>query len=77
MNINDLVRIKEKNYMIFSKCNLYDNDYFYLIEVNNPSNKKYCKFKKKKAIFIDDICFIQELMPLFIENVKLHYDVCR
>lgn len=72
MKINQEIIINKNKYLIFSKCMYKEKYYYYLID--NHNNKKIITInnnvktiKRKKLINI--------LKPLFIENIKIHYDI--
>ena len=75
LDIKDLITLSDNNeYVVCSKTRYQDNNYFYLIDINNNTNFKLCVEKPKddKVTFVEitDQNLIRQLLPLLFENAK-------
>ena len=76
MNIDtkDTITLNDNNeYVVISKINYQDSIYYYLIDLNNNENVKFCaesKSKESTLIDIEDQTLIQSLLPMFLETSK-------
>ena len=72
IDIKDTITLSDDNkYVVVSKAIMDNITYFYLIDINNYSNIKFCYQDKNELVEVEDKEFIQKLLPLFIKNIKL------
>lgn len=72
ININDLITLSDKNeYVVVSVANFHNNKYYYIADINNESNLKFCYLENDELVEIKDSNLIMELLPFFKENIKL------
>ena len=75
IDIKDTLNLSDgKEYVVASKAE-YENDiYYYLVDINEYSNIKFCKEKKTnddlRMIELEDENLIQKLLPMFFEAGK-------
>ena len=75
IDIKDTLNLSDNNeYVVASKV-VYNNDiYYYLVDINQHSNIKFCKEKRKdndiQVVELEDKKLIQVLLPLFFEASK-------
>ena len=69
LNVGDTVILEDKNeYVIASKVT-YDNKlYYYMIDINEPSNLKFCYEDNEDLVETKDSKTIQALLPLFVKD---------
>ena len=71
INIKDTLTLDDNNeYVVVSKINSYDKNYFYLIDKNDNSNVKFCYQDNDELVELNDKELVTRLLPLFVENAK-------
>ena len=68
MRAGDLIELSDnKTYLICSKIQYAENDYYNLVENENIDNIKFCEHDKKnnRMNVVEDLDLLNELMPLF------------
>ena len=71
INIKDTLTLDDNNeYVVVSKINVDDMNYFYLIDKNDNSNLKFCYQDKDELVELNDKELVTRLLPLFVENAK-------
>ena len=73
LEINDIVSLSDKNdYVVTGNVEHNGETYFFIVDVNNLENTKFCKLSKKvdRAALIEthDKKLIQELVALFAKK---------
>jgi hypothetical protein len=71
----DIVTLSDNNkYVVASKAKYNDNDYVYLVDINNPSNLKIMRVEKDSCLVELDLekdkDILTKLVPLFYKNSK-------
>jgi len=70
VNIKDTITLSDDNsYVVTSKANYQNGIYYYLVDIDNMENIKFCieNIKNTSLIEVDDKDLIKQLLPLFIE----------
>ena len=71
INIKDTLTLDDNNeYVVVSKVNADDKNYFYLIDKNDNSNVKFCYQDNDELVELNDKELVTRLLPLFVENAK-------
>lgn len=71
IEIKDLITLDDNNkYVVVSKTNYNEKNYYYLIDIKQSKNIKFCYFESDEMIEITNKELITELLPLFYENAK-------
>lgn len=71
INIKDTLTLDDNNeYVVVSKINADDKNYFYLIDKNDNSNVKFCYQDNDELVELNDKELVTRLLPLFVENAK-------
>ncbi len=71
IDIKDLITLNDNNkYVVVSKA-LYDSkDYFFLLDINNDTNIKFCYLDNNELIESEDKNINTNLLKLFYETAK-------
>lgn len=68
INIKDTLTLDDNNeYVVVSKLNYENKNYFYLLDKNNNDNVKFCYEDNEELVEIDDKELTTKLLPLFVE----------
>lgn len=71
INIKDTLTLDDNNeYVVVSKVNTDDKNYFYLIDKNDNANVKFCYQDNDELVELNDKELVTRLLPLFVENAK-------
>lgn len=71
INIKDTLTLDDNNeYVVVSKANADNRNYFYLIDKNDNSNVKFCYQDNDELVELNDKELVTRLLPLFVENAK-------
>ena len=71
INMKDTLTLDDNNeYVVVSKINDDDKNYFYLIDKNDNSNVKFCYQDNDELVELNDKELVTRLLPLFVENAK-------
>ena len=71
MEIKDVVILEDNNkYVVASKINYEGKEYYYLVDINNPSNLMFCYSENDTMVELDDKELTTKLLPLFYEACK-------
>lgn len=66
ININDLITLDDNNeYVVVSKCEFENKVYFYIVDINDNSNLKFCYLNNDEFIELSDGELVKKLLPLF------------
>jgi hypothetical protein len=69
LNIGDTVVLEDKcEYAITSKCYYEEKLYYYMIDIHNSENIKFCYEDNGDLVEINDGDKIQEMLPLFVNK---------
>ena len=71
IDIKDLITLNDNNkYVVVSKA-LYDSkDYFFLLDINNDTNIKFCYLDNNELIESEDKNINTNLLKLFYDTAK-------
>lgn len=70
IEIKDILTLSDNNkYIVVSKVNYENKNYYYLINENN-SDIKFCYEDNNELVELDDKELTTKLIPLFIEVTK-------
>ena len=68
INIKDTLTLDDNNeYVVVSKINYDNKNYFYLLDKNNNDNIKFCYDDNEELVEIEDKELTTKLLPLFVE----------
>lgn len=71
IDMKDTLTLDDNNdYVVVSKVNVDDKNYFYLIDKNDNSNVKFCYQDNDELVELNDKELVTRLLPLFVENAK-------
>ena len=69
INMKDTLTLDDNNeYVVVSKVNVDDKNYFYLIDKNDNSNLKFCYQYNDELVELNDKELVTRLLPLFVVN---------
>ena len=78
INIKDLLLLDDDNeYVVVSKVNYENKNYYYLIDKNDLTNIKFCYEETDKLIELNDKVLTTKLLPLFLEASKDEFEVIK
>lgn len=68
INIKDTLTLDDNNeYIVVSKINYNNKNYYYLLDKYNNENVKFCYEDNEELVEIEDKELITKLLPLFVE----------
>ncbi len=68
INIKDTLTLDDNNeYVVISKINHENKNYYYLLDRNNLKNVKFCYEDNEELVEINDKELITKLLPLFVK----------
>ena len=71
INIKDTLTLDDNNeYVVISKINYENKNYYYLLDKNNEKNIKFCYEDNEELVEIEDKKLTTKLLPLFVEVAK-------
>lgn len=71
IDIKDLLTLNDGNkYIVCSKTKLDNKTYYYLVDINDNKNLKFCLEDNGDLIELEDKALIQKLLPMFTDEVK-------
>lgn len=71
IDIKDILTLSDDNrYVVASKTNYNNKTYYYLVDLNNYKNIKFCEEDKNELVEIEDAETIKKLLLLFINSAK-------
>ena len=71
INIKDTLLLNDNNeYVVISKINYDNKNYYYLINKNNNSNVKFCYEDNEELVEMNDKELTTKLLPLFVEAAQ-------
>lgn len=75
INIKDILTLNDSNqYVVISKVNCDNRNYYYLLDKNNNNNLKFCFEDNEELVEINDEKLISKLLPLFVEAAQKEID---
>lgn len=71
IEIKDVITLSDSNkYCVVSKTMLNNLTYYYLVDLSNSENIKFCVEDDSELIEVEDKSLIQVLLPLFMNSAK-------
>lgn len=75
INIKDTLILDDNNeYVVISKVNYDGKNYYYLLDINNKENFKFCYEDNEELVEIEDKELNTKLLSLFVETAKKEID---
>ena len=73
IDIKDTLTLDDNNeYVVVSKAMYEDIEYYYLIDINNTENIKFCYQKgNDELVELNDKELTTKLLPLFLKKINL------
>lgn len=71
LNLRDIIKIKDDDFIVIGKINYEDKEYYYLANTNKNDEFKYCTLDDEYLIELNDINLIQKLIPLFTDQAMM------
>ena len=70
INITDVLTLSDNNeYVVVSKTNYENIEYYYLIDKNNDANVKFCFLDNDELVELDDKELTTKLIPFFVKEM--------
>ena len=71
IDIKDTLMLDDKNeYVVVSKINVKDKYYYYLVDIKNNENLKFCYQNDEELVELNDKELTTKLLPLFLEKAN-------
>jgi len=71
INIKDSLILDDDNeYVVVSKVNYKNHEYYYILDKYNSSNYKFCCVENNELVEIEDEELIKQLLPMLLESTK-------
>lgn len=71
IGIKDILTLDDKNdYVVVSKINYENKTYYYLVDINNNENLKFCYEDNNELVEIEDKELTTKLLPMFLKVSK-------
>lgn len=76
IDIKDVLTLSDKNkYVVVSKINYENKNYYYLVDVNSNINIKFCYEDGEELVELNDKELTTKLLPLFLQASKEHLNI--
>lgn len=76
INIKDTLTLDDNNeYVVISKVNYEDKNYYYLLDKNDLKNVKFCYEDNEELVEINDKELITKLLPLFVKIAQKEINI--
>ncbi len=74
--IKDTLELDDDNeYVVVSKVNYQGKFYYYLVDIKNNGNLKFCYEDGEELVELADKVLTTKLLPLFLEAAKGELDI--
>lgn len=71
IDIKDVLTLDDKNdYVVVSKISYENKTYYYLVDINNNNNLKFCYEDNNDLVEIKDKELTTKLLPIFLDVSK-------
>jgi len=71
INLGDLLKLSDKkSYVVASKANKDDKEYYYLVDIDNPKLSMVCYLKDGSLVVVEDKNECKEVIVQLAENAK-------
>lgn len=78
INITDILTLDDNNkYVVVSKVNYENKNYYYLVDINNKENLMFCYEENDQLVELNNKNISKKIIPLFIEEASKTIDVNR
>ena len=78
MKINDIVKLDDNNeYVIVSKINYENINYYYLADINNFNNVLFLYENKDELKEVSNIELLKKIMPLLYKEAREYLTSCK
>lgn len=75
INVKDVITLNDSNeYVVVSKVNYENRNYYYMVDINNNQNLLYCYEENGQFIEISNHQLLKRLIPLFLRNALTELD---
>lgn len=71
LNLRDIIKINNDDFIVISKVTLDNKDYFYLANTNKNNEFKYCTVNDDYLVEINDSNLLQKLIPMFTDQAMM------
>ena len=71
LNLRDIIKIKNDDFIVISKIDYENQEYFYLANTNKNNEFKYCTLKDEYLVEVNDSSLLQKLIPLFTDQAMM------
>ena len=70
IDVKDVITLNDNNkYVVCAVANYFDKKYYYLVDIKDNANIKFCYEKDSNIIAeVNDSELIRNLLPLFVKN---------
>ena len=76
IDIKDVLTLSDKNkYVVVSKINYENKNYYYLVDVNSNINIKFCYEDGEELVELNDKELTTKLLPLFLQVSKEYLNI--
>ena len=71
IDIKDTILLDDNDeYVVVSKIHYKNDNYYYLVDINNTSNVKFVYQTFEGLVELDNKELITTLLPIFLKNIK-------
>ena len=71
IDIKDVIKLSDNNdYGVVSKITYHNKIYYYLVDINDNSNIKFCCENERKLIELENKKIIQTIIPKLLNEIN-------
>lgn len=75
IDIKDVLTLDDNNeYVVISKINYDNKNYYYLLDKNDSGNIKFCYQDNDELVELNDKELVTKLLPLFVKETQNEID---
>ena len=75
INVKDTLVLDDNNeYVVVSKLNYENREYFYLVDINENRNLKFCYLNGDKLVELENKELIKKLLPMFLKKCRNDFE---
>jgi len=75
INVKDTLALDDNNeYVVVSKLNYENREYFYLVDINENRNLKFCYLNGDKLVELENKELIEKLLPIFLKKCRNDFE---
>ncbi len=76
INITDVLTLDDNNkYVVVSKVNYENKNYYYLVDINNKENLLFCYEENDQLVELNNKDLLRKLVPLFADVTSKVIDI--